>query len=197
MTEEFSADIDEIPLSSLPDRYNVARSQTYKRIEAIEKHTSLRRYKRGNKAYVGAAMLAALDRVHQLVSSGFSIEAAAQSLKGGNLVTPFSEASILSDSQDYPAGQDKLSQDSRIVQPNSELLALLAAILQNQKPDRLERYRALDEIAERGWRLPTSELAALLGLSTLTGETFERYGFRFIRTSSGGKESEWKVEKLP
>jgi len=42
-------------------------------------------------------------------------------------------------------------------------------------PDPLARYRQLEEIAAHEWQLPTSELAELLGLKTLSGLELERY----------------------
>ena len=62
--------------------------------------------------------------------------------------------------------------------------------------DPLSKYRALDEIAANSWQLPTSEIAALLGLQSLSGKQFERYGFRFIRAGKAGSESTWRVEKF-
>ena len=62
--------------------------------------------------------------------------------------------------------------------------------------DPLYRYRALDEIAERGWQIPTNELAAILGMKNLSNETFVRHGFRFVRAGKAGSENTWKVEKL-
>ena len=79
----------------------------------------------------------------------------------------------------------------------SELALLVSAIAANQPPpDPLARYRQLEEIAAHGWELPTSELAHLLGLKTLSGSELERYGFRFVKVGKAGIESAWKVEKL-
>ncbi|MEB3355956.1 MAG: hypothetical protein VKK04_04465 [Synechococcales bacterium] len=50
-------------------------------------------------------------------------------------------------------------------------------------------------IADRGWLVSTSELAPILGLKSLNGAEFERYGFRFVRSGKNGSQSAWRVEK--
>ncbi|WP_346294215.1 hypothetical protein [Sphaerothrix gracilis] len=65
-----------------------------------------------------------------------------------------------------------------------------------QQGEPLARYELLDRTVERGWWLPTSELAALLGLSTLSGQEFERYGYKFIRLGKAESEGAGKVERL-
>jgi len=99
-----------------------------------------------------------------------------------------------------PVGRPDRTQDSAII-PTSEIpseLALLAsAISANQSPlDPLAWYRQFEEIAANGWQLPTSELAYLLELKTLSGSELERHGFRFVKVGKAGIESAWKVEKL-
>ncbi|ESA33924.1 hypothetical protein N836_19480 [Leptolyngbya sp. Heron Island J] len=54
----------------------------------------------------------------------------------------------------------------------------------------------LDQVAEQGWRLPTGELALLLGREELTGDVFECYGYRFTRGDEGDLAISWRVEKV-
>jgi len=53
----------------------------------------------------------------------------------------------------------------------------------------------LERVAEKGWLLSTSQLAPLLGLRSLSGKVFERYGFSFTRVGRNGAESAWRVGK--
>ena len=77
---------------------------------------------------------------------------------------------------------------------------LMAAITHQQPPlalpNPLSRFEQLLAITDNSWRPSTSELAAILGLTTLSGSLFERYGFRFIRAGKNGAQSAWKVEKV-
>lgn len=81
--------------------------------------------------------------------------------------------------------------------------ALVAAIANQQlpaalpaPPNPLSRFEQLQAIADHDWRPSTSELAEILGLTSLPRATFERYGFRFTRVGRNGAQSAWKVEKL-
>ena len=82
------------------------------------------------------------------------------------------------------------------------LQALMAAIAHQQPPveppalpNPLSRFEQLQAIADHDWRPSTSELAAILGLNSLSGSSIERYGFRFTRVGKNGAQSAWKVEK--
>ena len=181
-----------LPVADLPDRYNVARSQVYSRLDALkQRDPSLVPEKRGKKAYVSGQLLELMDSLHVLISQqGETVaEAADTVLNIPPQTRPMS-----------PVGQPDRTQDSAIIPTNempSELALLASAIAANQPPpDPLARYRQLEEIAANGWQLPTSELAQLLGLKTLSGSELERYGFRFVKVGKAGIESAWKVEKL-
>jgi hypothetical protein len=80
---------------------------------------------------------------------------------------------------------------------------LMAAIAHQQAPaapptppNPLSRFEQLQAIADHDWRPSTSELADILGLNSLSGSPFERYGFRFTRAGKNGAQSAWKVEKV-
>jgi hypothetical protein len=60
----------------------------------------------------------------------------------------------------------------------------------------LARFEQLQAISDNDWRPSSRELADILGLSALSGQQFERYGFRFTRAGKNGAQSAWKVEKL-
>lgn len=62
-------------------------------------------------------------------------------------------------------------------------------------PDPLANLKALQEACDRGWLLSTSQLSPLVGLKTLHGKEFERYGFKFTKAGKNGAEAAWRVEK--
>lgn len=72
------AELDEIPVASLADRYDVHRSQVYTRMEALKRRDeTLVPYKRGKKAYISKQMLDHLDGMAALIQQGQTTEEAA------------------------------------------------------------------------------------------------------------------------
>lgn len=82
------------------------------------------------------------------------------------------------------------------------LPALVAAIAHQQQPaaaplaqpNPLSRFEQLQAIADNDWRPSTSELAEILGLTSLSGSQFERYSFRFTRAGKTGhsRPGKWR-----
>lgn len=197
------ADFDiELPIASLPDRYGVARSQIYTRLDALkQRDPSFTPIKRDRKAYADARLLAALDSMHTLIQKGSTVAQAAQATLNLPLISPDNFENPASPTGQSYRTQDDLSGIVPVRQDQSSDLARLADILEARQPeppqpDLLERYRQLEEIAAHGWELPTNELAQLLGMKTLSGTEFTRHGFKFTRVGKIGTQSAWKVAKL-
>ncbi len=170
--------IDELPVSTLPDRYGVARSQVYNRIGAL----GLKPHKRGNKAFVNADQITQLDQIHERIQQGMTVEQAAAAMG-----SPQNGQGMTVVRQSHETGQDL----------SAMLLPLLAALQQPAvEPRPLERFEQLQALADNDWRPSTSELAAILGVKTLSGRVLERYGFRFSRVGRNGAQSAWKVERV-
>jgi len=180
----------ELPVADLPDRYGISRSQVYARLDALKRQdATLAPEKRGKKAYVSGDLLEMMDSLQVLLSQGDSLAEAVEKV----LHIPPQTRPM------RPVGQSDKTQDSAMV-PTKDIpsdLVLLAKAISGQQaePDPLIKYRQLEEIAAHGWQLPTNELADLLGLKTLSGDTFERYGFRFERCGRAGSQFTWKVVK--
>lgn len=181
----------ELRVASLPERYGVARSQIYARIDALkQRDPTLAPWKRGKRAYADQRLIEALDSMHVLITQeGDTVAEAADKILDLPLTRPVTNT-----------GQPDRTQDTSMVSstPSPSDLALLAsAIATNQPPpDRLEKYRQLEEITTHGWLLPTSELADLLGMEITSDSVFECYGFRFTQSGQARSEQTWKVEKL-
>lgn len=184
------AEIDEIPVAQLSDRYGVHRSQVYARLDALkQRDPELVPYKRGRKAYINRHMIDCLDGMAALLQKGQTTEEAADEVLGTLQSSPDSRgnsrADSLVDTRQVSSGELAIAQPEQPEEHSFEFENLL------------EMLRGLQELADKNWWLSTSQLAQVMGLKSLPpGEHFERYGFRFTRTGKNGPETAWKVEKL-
>lgn len=188
--------VDELPLKSLPDRYGVARSQIYNRINALGIVT-VKREK--NKAYVTKEQLALLDRIHELIQQDYTLEAAAAAILG----QPTRQSHETPGKYLIHTPGPTLEQSRGTAGQLEMLQALMAAIAHQQPaaappapPNPLSRFEQLQAIADNDWRPSTKELAEILSLNSLSGSKIERYGFRFTRAGKNGAQSAWRVEKV-
>lgn len=176
--------LDSLPVASLQKRYDIARSVVYERIKALRIETE----KRGNKAYVNAQQIELLDNLHAF-------------LKGGGSTAEFLAFTGLSAEQS--AEQDEVSAlqpAGQMAMEQMEAIALLVEAIAQRLPtsppaDPLANLQALEQAAQNGWLLSTSQLAPLLGLKTLSGKELHRYGFTFTRVGKNGAESAWAIAK--
>ena len=143
------------------------------------------------KSYVNAAVLGCLDEMHRLITDvELTTEEAAQQVAGTTKIDIEPEPNS---SPNTNTIQKTALFGGAIAPVEKTPVTAIQEALQTQP---LARYELLDKIAERGWHLPTSELAELLCIKSLSGQKFERYGFRFTRIGKAGTESTWKVEKV-
>jgi hypothetical protein len=188
-----SGNVDRIPVNQLSDRYKLARSAVYKRMADL----GIEREKIGNRAYVNDEQVALLDELHDFIQIGGNVAefitrkgldvGSAQSAKDANQLTDGS-------------GELALNQ-SDMVKLVSAIAAELTSQLRPVIPSNpLAYYESLESAASKGWKLRTSELAALLKLEPSEingyGQTFYEAGFVFNRAGfrSGG-EVAWLVSK--
>lgn len=173
------ATIDSLPVSQLPERYGIVRSVVYTRLSDLH----IKPEKRGNKSYVNADDLALLDALHQFIQQGGTT---AEFLDQQGLNQP-------------PAEPDTHLVYAPTPAPDSTGLTLMLMEAMAQRmappPDPLANLKALEDAYQHHWHLSTSQLAALLGRKTLSGQQIQRYGFMFTRVGRNGAESAWAVEK--
>ena len=179
------AEIDEIPVAQLADRYGVHRSQVYTRLDALkQRNPDLVPYKRGRKAFINNYMLQCMDGIAALVQKGQTTDEAADQVLG-KMSAPDSRADSLVDTRQVDSSALAVAEPESIDAPSFDFGNLL------------EMLRGLQELADKNWWLSTSQLAQVMGLKSLPpGEHFERYGFRFTRSGKNGPETAWKVEKI-
>ena len=182
----------DFPVAQLMERYDLVRSQVYARINALKaKNPELAPFKIGVKSYVSEKVLGCLDEIHRLINDeGLTTDEAADIVAGPS-ETNLELTSNKSSNSDTIQTQELFGLTD--VSPKEAPIIAIRRALQTEP---LARYEMLDKIADRGWRLPTSELTILLGMQTLTGEAFERYGYRFTCEGKDDTESIWSVEKL-
>ena len=190
----------ELPMSALTERYGVARSQIYARLDALEKAgATVSPIKRSRKVYIPPPLLALLDSMHMLIGKGSTVKDAAATVLGAEPKTEIEQPSVLSVESVGQSYETSQTEGNQII-PGSDrledLLKLALLLNQLQPQDELRLYRQLEDIAANGWVLPTKQLAQLLGLKTLSGKEFKRHGFKFTRVGKVGTQSGWKVEKL-
>ncbi|NJL85885.1 MAG: hypothetical protein HC886_07755 [Leptolyngbyaceae cyanobacterium SM1_1_3] len=182
-----SGEIDRLPVNELPRRYSLARSAVYKRIKDL----GIEPVKVGNRAYVTAPQIRLLDQVHEFIRTG------------GTMAEFLEMRGIQTADDDYFDSSSGLStiQPNDIIDLVSKIAAEMAARLQpSQNVNPLDYYQVLEQASACGWKLKTSEVAALLGMKdsevTQHGDRFSEAGFVFTRSGrrSGG-EAAWRVSK--
>ena len=186
--------IDLVPLSQLPSRYGIARSNLYNRIKDLKVKT----VKQGRKAFVSAADLELLDGLHAHLGRGGTTLGFVQLLK--------KKGHLALSTEDRPASY--LTETSQVREPMIAInpVALVSTIetvvmrMISPSNNRLNYLKELEEAYQSGWLLSTSEVSDLLGFTPKTiasyGEKFSDAGFTFTRvgTRKGG-EIAWSIDK--
>lgn len=202
-----TTEIDSLTIKDFESRYNVTRSNIYNRISGLkEKGYRMEPEKQGGKSVFNADQIAVMDALDL-------------SLKDGNSIADFPAANGKSDlsyvSQDKPElsrrTQDSKNDGSSIMlfAGMIDAIAMKVADLISGRPaqpievklpelpppDPLSNLRSIQEACDRGWLLSTSQVAALLGVKSLSGKMGQRFGFTFTRVGKNGAESAWQVSK--
>lgn len=181
-------EIDRYPVSQLQDRYSLARSAVYKRMQDLR----IVPEKVGQRSYITASQLQLMDELHVFINQGGSaaefIEARGLRQRPGN----------------NGSGQSSGGSDLSIT-PNDfgGMIGALAELMGRMgfgQPDPLKYFETLENAAKNGWLLSTSELAELIDLSSREiesyGDRFSEAGFVFSRAGyRKNGEIAWKVAK--
>lgn len=194
--------IDRLPLKDLENRYGIPRSLLYKRIKDL----GIKSHMVGTKGYLDTAQIKLLDDLDAFLKGGKNRQTPEflEKLRQSNKQSI--EQSRVLDSIDLTQFATNTSVASNGMNAIAESLAEIADrlyILQDPlEPLKIqqERLRMIEEVAEKGWLLPTKHLQQLLGLRSLPGlqdgAFFHRYGFQFVRAGKVGRENEWRITKL-
>ena len=178
-------EIDRLPVKGLTSRYNLGRTQLYKRLEVA----GVKPTKEGKQAYVYSEQIAELDRLDEHIKSGGTLEDFHPLQVEVEPIIPMVNSSL----------------NSSLVPSPTNLEGLIAAIstgVENaisasaQPVDPLATEKALDLAAEKGWLLSTSKVQQIIGVKPRTrkGEyTYERGNFVFTKSGKIGNQSAWSV----
>jgi hypothetical protein len=211
--------IDRYPVKELPGRYSINRSVLYSRLKAlnIQPHSS------GKQSFVTGEELHLLDKLHEHLKRGgitseFLAQQTATRQQQDNMpdiyqtkqsIFPNKERFISPNnktrqSPDNPK-QDELTGQLALSADTWKLLAQEVAIetaaktsQQNEPADPLADLEVLQRLADHGWLIPTSRLAAIVGLSpsTLSGhKEFSYCGFTISKAGKQGNQTAWKVSQ--
>lgn len=173
MTETVATyQVDRLPVADLPKRYGIGKSSFYERVGALK----LEFEKRGTRSIASLDQVDRLDALHDHLQ------------KRGNTIESFIES--LPDAESESGLATTAPSD-----PMTALLTLTSAILSQRQADPLAHIEALQRACDRGWLISTSELAPLLKLAKLSGQTIERYGFTCTRSGRNGAESAWLITR--
>ncbi len=187
--------VDLIPLSQLPSRYGIARSNLYNRLKDLK----IESVKQGRKAFITMAGLQLLDELHaHLEHGGTTSEFIKQRGNNHHLVnipTNFPEVSN--------SFETEYSSEPTISLNPSVLVGVIETVVKRLIPpskSRLTYLRELEEAYQNEWLLSTSEVADLLGLNQKTitnyGQEFSDAGFIFERAGvRKGGEIAWSIDK--
>jgi hypothetical protein len=179
-----SMEIDLIPITQLPSRYGIARSNLYTRLKDL----GIEPERQGKKAFVNAEQLQLLDELHDYIQRGGTTS---EFIKYKNGKSSFDNRALAA-----------IPSDNQLFQP-ATFVTVVEAIVKRLLPSTgscLAYMRELEEAYEKGWLLSTSELADLLKLSSKTiaayGNEFEDAGFVFTRVGiRKGGEIAWAIDK--
>lgn len=189
-------EIDRIPVSQLPARYDIARSAVYTRLKDLK----IEAFKQNRKAYLNGEQLKLLDRLHFHIQKGGTTGAflKLEQEKETRQIETAKEIFV----QDSPEQIEASSGQISLTQPGT-IVTLVEEIIQRIVPlfgSQLSYLRELEEAYEKGWLLSTSEIASLLKLSPKTlrkyGAEFEDAGFVFTRAGTRKRgEIAWAISK--
>jgi len=185
-----AVELDSLTIKDLEARYGVTRSNIYNRINGLkEKGYPMEPEKQAGKSIFNADQVSVMDALDSHIKAGNEIA----SFPSADGVTP---SYVLQDKAELtyrtPDTQPQFDQSLALA---LVVEALAGKLQDSQPPDPLVNLRSLEEACDRGWLLSTSQLAPLLGLKSLNGKEFSRYGFRFTRVGRNGSESAWRVGK--
>ncbi len=206
--------LDSVSIRDFEERYQLARSGVYRRLDALKaKGYPMEPEKAaGKRSIFNADQVTLMDALHEHVQQGQDIAAfpASDSASRDEVVRfhqtsePLSRDALSSVPQDTPhlsrRTQDNDSTSlaigfAGVIEAIATKFLDIATLKQLSPSDPLANLRALEDAAQRGWLLSTSQLAPLLGRKTLSGEVIDRYGFVCRRVGRNGAESAWAIQK--
>jgi hypothetical protein len=188
-----STEIDRIPVQELQSRFGIKISALYNRLEK----SGIKPIKVGRRSFITAEQLEVLDRLDRFIKDDGTIDdfLSKQNSSHHSLEASSDLSSVLP--SELSQQQDAIAALVQLIGNGSVPITIQCGSVS----DRFAYYRVLDEAAEEGWELMSSEVAELLKLDVEAikrfGEEFQQAGFVFSRASAQRRgELCWRVLKL-
>jgi hypothetical protein len=196
------AQIDSLSIADLEDRYEVNRPSLYARIDKLKKKGYvLQLEKHEGKVRANADQIMLLDAYDAHLKSGEKTstfpnfgEDVSRSLARQPEMSGETQDNNLVRLPGRSASSSLVS-TQQIIDIAQILAAIVPAPQAAPPPDPLENLRRIEEAHRNSWKLSSSQLAPLLGLKSLTGKEFSRFGYTFTRCGKNGGESAWSISR--
>ena len=182
------------PVAELRDRYGIGKQAEINR----RKHLGIKPFRIEGSYYITEEQLKTLDALdYWLTEQGgkmadFDPNTMVDSLESSGGITRLDSI----DSRPIESQEARLI-ESEEAKPEPEwgpLIELLAEKMQ-PKESPIQNWRELEEAADKGWLLTTSQVHQLVGAKP-KGIQWHRGSFVFSKAGKIGREAAWIVEKL-
>ena len=174
-------DIDPFPVAALPDRFSTSKQTVYTRMEAL----GIAPFKQGKRAYIHLDQLRQLDALHEHLAAGGHLQDFGEHL--------MVNTSLLEEVDSSNQAIDKT--DAPLTRLVNAAESLTGALMDLAAADPIENWRRLQEAAEQGWLLTTSQVRELTGAKP-HGPSWQRGSFVFRKRGKIGREAAWSVERV-
>ena len=175
-------DIDPNPVAALPDRFSTSKQTVYTRMEAL----GISPFKQGKRAYIHLDQLHQLDALHEHLTAGGHLQ---------DFSTSAIETTQLEELDVSTHAIDNTNTDAPLTRLVNAAESLTGALMDFAAADPIENWRRLQEVAEQGWLLTTSQVWELAGAKP-HGQSWQRGSFEFRKTGKIGREASWSVERV-
>lgn len=190
-------EIDRFPVKDLPNRYGIARSVLYTRMQKL----GIKPTKESNKSYINGEDLKQLDELDQHLTNGGTIaQFSDQTDSRTDTQDTMTEAPAKynhGNRTDSLEKQDRQTEQLSIPGLFYELINTAIEATENKRSG-LNDLRDLQEIANNNWTIPTRRLASIINRSRsyFRGKNQVYYcGFVFEKVRKQGNEFLWKVNR--
>ena len=173
-------DIDPNPVAALPDRFSTSKQTVYTRMEAL----GISPFKQGKRAYIHLDQLRQLDALHEHLAAGRHLQDFSTSAIETRPLEEVDESTHAIDNTNAPL--------ERLVNAAE---SLTGALMDVAAADPISNWRRLQEAADNGWLLTTSQVRELAG-ATPHGQSWRRGSFVFRKRGKIGREAAWSVERV-
>ncbi|MBD2437335.1 hypothetical protein [Nostoc sp. FACHB-110] len=165
--------VNRVPVKDLTNRYNIGKTALYARFEAA----GIKPIKEGTRSYISTEELEELDGLDSYLKTGGVLS------EFRPTIVPVEEISSIAMLQNEPANFT-----------TNWLMNVVERLIFTSRKSPLDRYRELEEVAQNGWVLSTSDIEAIIGIKPrILGMAYG--SFQISRCGKVGREAGWIIKK--